>query len=1608
MVGLLVGLLGLVTANQAVATVPNRQPWTHVPGVCPPALQGAVFARAGDDCGGSGTSFDTAQVYGHALLVDAASPSAPCENGRTSGTCYRKWYTGFDANGARRIGLALSPDGVSWARVVGTNAAGSVLGFGPVGNFDSANVSFPSVIRTATGYQMWYTGGDGAAFSIGTATSNDGVTWTRLAGPLAAGAVLRPSGVVGSFDQSIIAAARVLQDGASAAAPCENGRASGTCYRMWYQGINSSNAFYIGYALSPDGLNWTRVAGTGTGGAVIGQGPVGTFDGQNAAVAAVIKDGALFRMWYNAQDSAGVHRIGHVVSTDGLNWVRPVPNSAVWSGSDDPGTLAPDYVWSPFVIKEGLTYRMWYNTAIRENSQRVSLASVTPGTPLGDLVLSRDGANYTLSFTTATPIPAGGYVLVNLPAALPFAALTPGALSGFGANATLVADATALSDGAAGGVSRGALVVRLPDGAAPGAKSISFSLAGEPYVADNLFIQSFDSREVLERGSLPLFIGEPPVATATPTATALPTSTATPTDLPTNTATATNTPTASITATATITPAATNTPTASITATATITPTATNTPTASATALPTNTPLPTSTPTPAPEANAQPWQQVAGPCSNLGGAVFGRANDNCGGNATSFDVTEIFPPQVLRDEASAARPCENGRTSGVCYRMWYVGTGPAPFYERSIGLALSPDGTDWQRASGPLSGGAVFGASGVAGSFDRDGVSTMNIIRVGATYRMWYTGFSDPSTIAGIGLAESLDGINWTRIPGPEVGNAVLRHSGIAGQFDATYIVAPSVILDQASATLPCENGRTSGACYRMWYEGVSTSPAYTFRIGLALSPDGITWTRVATNADGSVTTPGPFGTFDDNNLGVPTVIKDGAIFRMWYEASGYSAGYTTGYMVSTDGINWTRATPNTPVWRGPDDTIVAGAPDEVWAVRALKEDTGYRLYYTTSTRPNSTRFALAAMTPGAPLNDRSVTVTETLYTLNFSSAAVPNGGSVLVTLPASIPFANVSAEASSGFGSGALLSADPAAVTDAAAGGSARGAIVVRLPNGAPAGAKSITLRITGDVPANSNVFVQLFNQREVVAYGALELPAQNGPTNTPTASNTPGPSPTATNTAVPATATNTAVPATATNTAAPTNTPVPGSNFALSFDGNDQLTGSAVPGLNGSQTIELWVRPAAVGQDGVIVATGASNGWSLELNGGQVTWWMLNSANSWQMVQYPTALSSTTWSHVALSYNASTNSARIFVNGVAGPQGTVGGITVGPSLFVGGLNPYGFFNGQLDELRLSSGVRYSSNFTPPSAAFTPDATTLALFSLNEGSGTTAADRSGNGLSLTLGAAPNAATWITSSAPSDGATPSATSTPVASATPAATSTVGPSPTATSTPVPPTATNTAAPTNTPVPGSNFALSFDGNDQLTGSAVPGLNGSQTIELWVRPAAVGQNAVLVATGADSGWSLELNDGQITWWMLNSANSWQMVQYPTALSSNNWSHVALSYNASSNSARIFVNGVAGPQVTVGGITAGTGLFVGGLNPYGFFNGQLDELRLSSGVRYTNNFIPPSAAFTPDATTLALFSFNEGSGTTAADRSGNGLSLTLGATPNTPTWVNGSAPTQ
>ncbi len=77
-----------------------------------------------------------------------------------------------------------------------------------------------------------------------------------------------------------------------------------------------------------------------------------------------------------------------------------------------------------------------------------------------------------------------------------------------------------------------------------------------------------------------------------------------------------------------------------------------------------------------------------------------------------------------------------------------------------------------------------------------------------------------------------------------------------------------------------------------------------------------------------------------------------------------------------------------------------------------------------------------------------------------------------------------------------------------------------------------------------------------------------------------------------------------------------------------------------------------------------------------------------------------------------------------------------------------------------------------------------------------------------------------------------------------------------------------------------------------------------------------------------------------------------------------------------------------------------------YPSYSGLLDEVRLSNTLRYAADFTRPSAAFAPDANTVALYHFDEASGTAITDSSGasggpsNGL-MNVGGNPQGPMRV-------
>lgn len=190
------------------------------------------------------------------------------------------------------------------------------------------------------------------------------------------------------------------------------------------------------------------------------------------------------------------------------------------------------------------------------------------------------------------------------------------------------------------------------------------------------------------------------------------------------------------------------------------------------------------------------------------------------------------------------------------------------------------------------------------------------VVKVGNVYKHWFSGIGSRFRV---GMATSTDGINWQK----SNTNPVLD-IGAPGQFDSEHVYNPMVVY--------YDN------LYWMWYAGNNGN---SWQIGLATSKDGVQWNKHPNNP---VLTVGLKGKWDDKHLTAPFVIRDGAVFKMWYrgESTQFPGKGSTGYAESPDGVNWERYSGNpvfTPAASGWDSRSLTISP-------IIKRDGKYEGWY--------------------------------------------------------------------------------------------------------------------------------------------------------------------------------------------------------------------------------------------------------------------------------------------------------------------------------------------------------------------------------------------------------------------------------------------------------------------------------------------------------------------------------------------------------------------------------------------------------------------------------------------------------------------------------------
>jgi hypothetical protein len=234
------------------------------------------------------------------------------------------------------------------------------------------------------------------------------------------------------------------------------------------------------------------------------------------------------------------------------------------------------------------------------------------------------------------------------------------------------------------------------------------------------------------------------------------------------------------------------------------------------------------------------------------------------------------------------------------------------------------------------------------------------------------------------------------------------------------------------------------------------------------------------------------------------------------------------------------------------------------------------------------------------------------------------------------------------------------------------------------------------------------------------------------------------------------------------------------------------------------------------------------------------------------------------------------------------------------------------------------------------------------------------------------------------------------------------------------------PTATAVPGVwGYALQFYGNgvNDIDRVKIPiepqtpvDVSHDFTLEWWMK-ASLQDNSAAANCSQDIGWvygnimvdrdiwapgdhgkyGVSLTNGQIAF--STTVDSYGVTLCgSTMVADYAWHHVAVTRNGSTGEIAIYVDGVidvSGPG-PAGDISYRDGrtanypnepyLVIGAEkhdagSEFPSYRGVIDEFRVSGVIRYTADFTPPTSPLSPDADTLGLYHFDEGSGTTALD---------------------------
>ncbi|MBI4311288.1 MAG: hypothetical protein HY681_05835 [Chloroflexi bacterium] len=400
-----------------------------------------------------------------------------------------------------------------------------------------------------------------------------------------------------------------------------------------------------------------------------------------------------------------------------------------------------------------------------------------------------------------------------------------------------------------------------------------------------------------------------------------------------------------------------------------------------------------------------------------------------------------------------------------------------------------------------------------------------------------------------------------------------------------------------------------------------------------------------------------------------------------------------------------------------------------------------------------------------------------------------------------------------------------------------------------------------------------------------------------------------------------------------------------ALSFDGvNDYLTIPDHPTLRlaGSLTVTLWAKRTGAGGIFILKERDSGNGdYWISTGSGTIR---CNSNGGVGAADSLVPMAQDQWYHIALTL--APNDLKCYLDGVlkatdADTQGADGFGTATP-IFVGrDLPGASFFLGAIDDVRIFNRVLDSNEINTVKAGGTVTSGLVGHWKLDEGSGATAGDSSGNG----NGGQITGAIW------------------------------GPGVSGMQT----------------VYGSS--LSFDGTDDyvtIPDSPTLRLTGPLTVAFWVKWTGVGGTILIKESAGGSGdyWINNPGDGTI-WCSSNGGHG--LADTGVSMTVGQWHHIALTL--APDDLKCYVDGVLKVTGTytqgADGIGTATPIYLGrSIGGAPFFPGSIDDVRIYNRVLDSNEINTVKAGGIVTSGLVGHWKLDEGSGATVGDSSGNGNS--------------------